>query len=42
VVLGRFSIWERAALTVGVGYQVAVTSDPLVRNNFILSGRIPF
>ena len=42
VVLGRFSIWERAALTVGVGYQVAVTSDPLVRNNLILSGRVPF
>ncbi len=42
VVLGRFPIWERARLAVGVGYQVAVTSDPLVRNNLVLSGRIPF
>lgn len=42
VVLGRFPIWERAALTVGAGYQIAVTSDPLVRNNLILSGRVPF
>ena len=42
LLLGRFSIWERVAVTVGVGYQVAVTQKPLMRNNFILSARIPF
>lgn len=42
LVLGRFPIWKRVGITVGAGYQVAVTDKPLMRNNFILSGRIPF
>jgi len=42
LVLGRFPIWKRVGITVGVGYQVAVTDEPLIRNNFILSARIPF
>ena len=42
LVLGRFPIWKRVGITVGAGYQVAVTDRPLMRNNFILSGRIPF
>lgn len=42
LVLGRFPIWKRVGVTVGAGYQVAVTQQPLIRNNFILSMRIPF
>ena len=42
LVLGRFPIWKRVGLTLGTGYQVAVTQQPLMRNNFILSARIPF
>lgn len=42
LLIGRFAIWKRVGVTLGVGYQVAVTQQPLVRNNFILSVRIPF
>jgi len=42
LVLGRFPIWKRVGLTLGAGYQVAVTQQPLIRNNFIISARIPF
>ncbi len=28
--------------TFGVGYQVAVTDKPLMRDNVVFSGRIPF
>ena len=41
-VLGRFPIWKRVGVTLAVGYQVAVTDKPTIRNNLILSGRIPF
>lgn len=42
LVIGRIPIWKRVGITLGAGYQVAVTGNPLIRNNFILSGRIPF
>jgi len=42
LVLGRFPIWHRVGVTLGAGYQVAVSDKPLTRNNFILSARIPF
>jgi hypothetical protein len=42
LVLGRFPIWRRVGVTLGAGYQVAVSDKPLTRNNFILSARIPF
>lgn len=41
-ILGRFPMWHRVGVTVGLGYQVAVTDQPLVRNNLVLSARIPF
>lgn len=42
VIVGRLPIWKRLGITLGVGYQVAVTDRPLVDNNFIVSGRLPF
>jgi hypothetical protein len=42
LVLGRFPIWKRVGITLAAGYQVAVTDEPLIRNNLVLSGRIPF
>lgn len=42
VVVGRIPIWNRVGLTIGAGYQIAVTQHPLTRNNFILSVRVPF
>ncbi len=42
LIFGRFPIWQRLGMTVGLGYQVAVTSKPLYYNNFILTVRFPF
>jgi hypothetical protein len=42
LVIGRFPIWERLGLTIGAGYQVAITRDALLHNNIILSVRLPF
>jgi hypothetical protein len=42
LILGRFPIWRRLRLVVGVGYQVAVTARPLVHNNFDVTVRLPF
>ena len=42
IIIGRIPIWKRVALVGGVGYQVAVTSDPLYNHGVILTGRIPF
>ena len=42
VLIGRFTIWNRVGVTLGVGYQAAVTQQPLTRNNFVVSARIPF
>jgi hypothetical protein len=42
LVVGRIPLWNRLGLTVGAGYQIAVTSTPLYRHNFILTMRLPF
>jgi hypothetical protein len=42
LLIGRFPLWERLGLTVGVGYQIAVTARPTFYNNAILSVRLPF
>jgi hypothetical protein len=42
VIFGRFPLWQRLAMSVGLGYQVAVTSKPTYGNNFILTARLPF
>jgi hypothetical protein len=42
LVIGKIPIAGRVGLTVGAGYQVAVTDHPLYRHNFILTMRIPF
>lgn len=42
LVVGRIPLWNRLGLTVGAAYQIAVTSTPLYRHNFILSVRLPF
>jgi len=41
-IFGRFPIWQRLAVSVGFGYQVAVTSQPTYNNNFLLTVRFPF
>ena len=42
LVIGKIPIAGRVGLTVGAGYQVAVTDHPLYRHNFISTMRIPF
>jgi hypothetical protein len=42
LVIGRIPIEGRLGLTIGMGYQVAVTENPRYQNNFILSVRLPF
>ncbi len=42
ILVGRIPIHERLGLTVGFGYQVAVTRNPAYDHAAILSGRIPF
>jgi len=42
LLLGRFPIYKRVGLTVGVGCQFAVTDNALMHRNVILTGRIPF
>jgi hypothetical protein len=42
LVVGKIPIVGRLGLTVGAGYQIAVTDHPLFRHNFILSVRLPF
>lgn len=42
LVVGKIPIAGRVGLTVGAGYQVAVTDHPLYRHNFVLTMRIPF
>jgi len=42
LVIGRMPIHDRVGLTVGVGYQVAVTENPMYNHSVVLSGRIPF
>ncbi len=40
--IGRLPIWQRVGMTVGLGYQVAVTGKPTYNHNFIVSVRVPF
>jgi hypothetical protein len=42
ILVGRIPLHDRLGLTVGFGYQVAVTKNPLYNHAAILSGRIPF
>jgi hypothetical protein len=42
LLIGRIPISHRLALTLGAGYQIALTDHPLYHNNFILSARLPF
>lgn len=42
IVFGGFHIWKRLHLTVGAGYQVAVTRNREYNNGVILSVRMPF
>jgi len=42
LVIGKIPIWNRVGLTVGAGYQIAVTERPLYRHNFVLTARLPF
>jgi hypothetical protein len=42
LIVGRLPIWERVGLTIGVGYQVAVTDRPTYNHNLIVSARVPF
>jgi hypothetical protein len=41
-IIGRLPIWDRVGLTIGLGYQVAVTERPTYNHNLILSVRVPF
>ncbi|HEX3716898.1 MAG TPA: hypothetical protein VH595_02940 [Verrucomicrobiae bacterium] len=40
--IGRLPIWERVGMTIGLGYQFALTDNPTFNHNFIVSERIPF
>lgn len=40
--IGRLPIWQRVGLTIGLGYQFALTHDPTFNHNFIVSARLPF
>jgi hypothetical protein len=42
LVIGRIPLWERLGVTVGAGFQVAVTERPVYHNASILSVRLPF
>lgn len=42
LLIGRIPIHERVGVTIGAGYQVAVTDHPTYHNAVILSARIPF
>jgi hypothetical protein len=42
IVVGRIPLYHRVGLTVGAGYQIAVTRHPAYNHGAIFSGRIPF
>ncbi|MGH7934415.1 MAG: hypothetical protein ACREQN_14815 [Candidatus Binataceae bacterium] len=42
VVIGRIPIWRRLGFTLGAGYQVAVTDDPIFNHAAVFSARMPF
>jgi hypothetical protein len=41
LIFGKFPIWKRLGMSVGLGYQFAVTSKPLYGNNFLCDSAIP-
>ena len=42
VVVGRFPLYGRVAIMLGVGCQIAVTDNPLYHRNVIFTARLPF
>jgi hypothetical protein len=42
LVVGRIPISGRSKLIIGAGYQTAVTSNPVINNNWILTARVTF
>jgi hypothetical protein len=42
LVIGRIPIHDRLGLTLGAGYQVAVTNHPAYNHNVVFSARVPF
>jgi hypothetical protein len=42
IVIGRIPIAERVKFIIGAGYQTALTSNPVVNNNWILTARLTF
>lgn len=42
LVIGRIPIHRRLGVTIGAGYQVAVTNHPAYNHNVVLSARVPF
>jgi hypothetical protein len=42
LILGRFKLAERENLIVGAGYQFAVTNNPVVANNWVITARLTF
>ena len=42
LLIGRIPIYHRVGVTLGAGYQVAVTSNPAYNHAVIATGRIPF
>lgn len=42
LMLGNFPVWGRLGLTIGAGFQIAVTPNATFHNNAILSARLPF
>jgi len=42
LIVGRISLWERLGLTLGAGFQIGVTQNPVYHNSAVLSVRLPF
>jgi hypothetical protein len=42
LILGRFALAPRQNLIIGAGYQIAVTNNPVVHDNFVASVRFTF
>jgi hypothetical protein len=42
LILGRFKLAERENLIIGAGYQFAVTNNPVVANNWVVTARLTF
>jgi hypothetical protein len=42
LILGRFELAERENLIIGAGYQFAVTNNPVIANNRVVTARLTF